>query len=425
MALLKVLSADSFSRLALIAAAGTFLAACSSDDGSNDKTTEPGPDAGPLSYQWPTDDWTVSTPEAHGMDPAILEGARNYAFLPEKNTQSVIVIRGGEIVAEWYADGKDEGSWAAAWSSAKSFASTLIGFAIEDGLIESVDVSMAEFYPEWKGTEHETITLKNVLQMQSGLEWNETYFIGSDMFEMFSAKDELAVAKDRQPKKDGLIPLWPPGSKFAYSSADTMLLTGAVEVVTGKSAVEYAREKLFEPIGMSTAQWWQDGVGSTLGYCCIDAPAREFAKFGLLFLRNGEWDGQQLISSGWVSDAVKSSESYKGYGYQWWNTETDPDDGMPADWFSAQGLDYQRIHVIPSLDLVVLRHSLYEKPPGEPIADKGVWRKFVPDLADQLGGVEAPYGTKKPDHWDDLELLRPIVDSVVDPDKSPYTETAE
>ena len=397
---------------ALLATA--FLPACGSDDdgekaGGTGGAAGTGGSAGAAgatsSSSWPTDAWTVSTPEAHAMDAAVLEGARAYAFTPEKETQGVVVVRGGEIVAEWYADGSDETSWATSWSAGKSFASTLVGIAIDEGLIESVHVSMADFYPQWKGTENESITLENVLNMASGLEWDETYAPQTQMFDMFISKDELAIALDRGPDASKQ----PPGSVFEYSSADSMLLSGAVEQRTGKSAWLYAQEKLFDPIGMKTAQWWRDPADNTLGYCCVDAPSREYAKFGLLFLRKGQWDGQQIVSEEWVDKAIAPSSAFEGYGYQWWPVV--PGSGLPDDTYSARGLNGQFIYVIPSLDLVVVRNGLYRKAPSdEPITHNPGFIKPIPE------GYGADYGTQAPDEWTDLLFLRPIIESVTGPD---------
>jgi CubicO group peptidase (beta-lactamase class C family) len=119
----------------------------------------------------PGADWVVASPEDHGMDPDVLEEARDYAFADGMHTQGVVVVYEGEIVAEWYADGEGAGSWAASWSMAKSFASALVGIAIGDGLIASVDEPMTTWFPEWEGTSRQSITLRDVLQMSSGLDW--------------------------------------------------------------------------------------------------------------------------------------------------------------------------------------------------------------------------------------------------------------
>lgn len=349
--------------------------------------------------EWPTAEWLVEAPEAHGMDAAILDGARAYAFQDGKNTQSVVIVRHGVIVAEWYEEGRDENSFATSWSVAKSFTSALIGIAIEEGLIESVDVSMAEFLPQWVGTEKEAITLRDVLSMASGLDWDESYDPGdlssSEIIQMILLEeDHLAYVAS--------LPLEvPPGSRWSYSSGDTMLLSGVLQSVTGGAAGAYAREKLLDPIGMSPVDWWTDSVGQTATYCCLDTPARQFAKFGLLYLRGGEWDGVSVVPRAWVESSTSPSV-VPFYGYQWWLDVTPAGHEM----YSALGHDGQYIYVVPALDLVVVRNGHYDKYAGEPRADPSLWALLPSDgLVEGLGSVP-------PDEWIDAEFLEPIEQSI-------------
>ena len=156
----------------------------------------------------------------------------------------------------------------ASWSVAKSFTSATVGIAIEEGAIPGVDEPMTTWYPEFAGTERADMTLQDVLQMGSGLDWVENYdpeSIGdSDIIRMVTGeRDQLAYAVS-QPAEE------PPGSRFSYSSGDTMLLSGVIEQATGMPADEYATDVLFEPLGLERAEWWRDGEGHTLTYCCFD-----------------------------------------------------------------------------------------------------------------------------------------------------------
>lgn len=360
------------------------------DDGSS---------AGSGDLVWPATEWRVDAPEAQGMDATLLDDAREYAFQDGKNTQGVVVVRHGVIVGEWYEDGRDESSFATSWSVAKSFTSALIGIAIDEGLIESVDVSMAEFFPDWIGTEKEDITLRDVLSMASGLKWSESYdpddLTSSDIIQMILlSEDHLAYAASR--------PLeFAPGTRWSYSSGDTMLLSGVLQAVTGGNAGSYAREKLFDPIGMSPVDWWTDAIGQTATYCCIDTPARQLAKFGLLYLRGGEWAGTQVVPRDWVATSTSPSV-VPYYGHQWWLDETPGG----REVYSAQGHDGQFIYVVPDLDLVVVRTGHYDKYPGAPRADPSLWTLLPSDgLGDNLGSVP-------PDRWSDHEFLAPIEASI-------------
>lgn len=359
---------------------------------------------GPDGLLWPTPGWTVQTPAKQGMDAALLEGARDYAFAEGKNTQGVVIVRGGAIVAEWYADGAGDDSWATSWSVAKSVTSALIGIAIDEGLIPNVDVSMAEYVPAWKGTDKEAITLEHALHMASGLQWNESYdpndIAVSDVAALvLTGGDSLALASESPVAA-------PPGTVFNYSSGTTLLLSGVLEVATGMSAEEYARAKLVDPLGITPFQWWADTTGHTLTYCCIDSRTREFAKFGLLYERGGTWMGKPIVSREWVAASVAPSPADESYGYQWWLTGK-WESRVPPDTFTAEGVDGQFIYVIPSLDLVAVRSGVYHKYDGEPVADPNLFARYPND------GLGQDLGTQAPDTWSDFDFLKPILDSII------------
>jgi len=349
------------------------------------------------------------------MDAALLERARDYAFQDGKNTQGIVVTRAGFVVAEWYADGSDATSWGASWSVAKSFTSALIGIAIDEGLIESVDVSMAEFIRDWAGTEKEKIRLRDVLQMASGLEWNENYDPNSA-----STSDviQLVIAGGREFEYAAGKPVAAaPGTVFNYSSGNTMLLSQVIQASTGMSALDYARQKLFGPLGIEPADWWRSTEGHTLTFCCLDMASRDFARLGLLYARGGQWAGGQLISKGWVTDSVASSPANPGYGYQWWllgkrdqegpPDQTDPTASpLPPDTFAALGVDTQIIYVIPHLDLVVVRNGRYIKDSGEAIADPTLLAHYPPF------GLNKNLGTFPPDSWNHAEFLKLVLDAI-------------
>lgn len=394
-------------------------AACSGDAPSTDRTTTTAPPAGAPSSTSPStrpgadaappvpgDEWTVVEPEAAGMDPEQLALAEDYAFAPELHTQAVVVVRHGEIVHERYADGADEDSWAASWSMAKSFSSALVGIALDEGLIPSVDEPMTTYIPEWAGTERASMTLRHVLQMSSGLAWNEDYdpTAGpSDIVSMVvGAADQLEYATTREPEVA-------PGTRWAYSSGDSMLLSTVLQQATGRSAGEYAQEKLFDPIGMGPVDWWTDAEGHTLTYCCIDTTSRSFARFGLLYLHDGAWGDRQVVPEAWVEESLTPVADQERYGYQWWLGFADDVEGIPDDAFRAQGLDGQWIYVVPSLDLVVVRNGTYVKSPDEPVADPALAGRYPPS------NLVPGKGTRPPEApWDHEAFLRPIVDSITD-----------
>lgn len=347
--------------------------------------------------------WSVSDPAAEGMDQAELAKAKDYAFSKGKHTQGVVVVRHGKIVAEWYDQGADESSWTASWSVAKSFSSALVGIAIEEGKIPSVDEPMATYLPSWKGTDKADITIQDVLEMKSGLDWNEEYdptaAKSSDVVQMGLSEDELAYAAARPVAAK-------PGTRWLYSSGDAMLISEVIAKATGMSAADYAKAHLFDPIGMEQADWWQDAKGHTLGYCCLDGSARAYARFGLLYLHGGRWGDHQVVPAQWVEDSTTNTPGdHPDYGYMWWLGDVK---GVPKDMFDADGHDGQYIWVIPSLDLVVVRTGTYVKEDGPSVADPNLFQHYPPD--DLVPGK----GTIAPDHWSDAKFLDPIVASIHD-----------
>lgn len=379
---------------------------------------------------FPTQDWTVVPPAQMHMDAALLDKACDYALnfdgngdgTPDMNTQGVVIVRGGAIVRECYASGKGPDDFATSWSAAKSFVSTLIGIAIDEGLIPDVNVKMSTFFPEWANDERRDIRLEDVLWMQSGLKFREEYVdVTSEIVQLFNSADSNAYVRSLPYDR-------PAGSNWYYSSGDSQLLGAAIEGIVGKPAGDFAREKLFDPIGINPGQWWKDGSGHTTTFCCIDAPTRQFAKFGLLALREGNWDGQQVVSQKWIQQATRTHATHNpGYAYQWWTQGSLAHD-IPQypDLYWADGLDQQKIFVIPSLDLVVAKNTLYTKPAGLPQADpgKGVLTKITPR---GYGGVDASgqpiAGTIGPLVWQDVALLAPIINSIEGSNKVDFTPT--
>ena len=382
-------------------------AACSGDDDDGDPAAADEAGAQGSGTAGTTADpgaWVVEGPEDHGLDPATLEEARTYAFAEGRNTQGVVVVRDGVIVAEWYGEGAGPDSWVASWSVAKSFASATVGIAIEQGLIPGVDEPMTTWYPEFAGTERADMTLRDVLQMGSGLDWVEDYdpsAIGeSDIIRMVTGeRDQLAYAAS-QPAEVA------PGTRWSYSSGDTMLLSGVLEQATGMAADEYATDVLFEPLGLDRAEWWRDGGGHTLTYCCFDSTSRDFARFGQLYLQDGRWGDDQVVPEDWVEESLvpsdASEQAGEPYGYQWWLGEPD---GIDEDVFAAVGHDGQWIYVIPDLDMVVVRNGTYVKNPGPPVADPNLFPVYPSD------GFVPGQGTSPPDDWDAAEFLGPIIAS--------------
>lgn len=353
-------------------------------------------------------DWPTSTPEEQGMNSGAIEAAYQYAFQPGKHTQGVVVIRHGVLVSERYEDGRDAKSYGASWSMAKSFTSALVGIAIHEGKISGVDKKLSDYYPSWKADARNQISIEHVLHMSTGLMWDEDYVIEhattSDVVHLvFTTDDPLQYVVDKPAE-------FPPDSMFEYSSGNTLLLSGVLQQATGKRAGDYAQDKLFSKLDIEGAQWWRakGDKGETLTYCCLDMTSRDYARFGLLYLQHGMFNGEQVVPADWVDKSMQPAPTFAGYGYQWWlRNANDPDlASLPADLFFADGHDGQFIYVIPSLDLIVVRNGHYDKFDGPPIADPQLFLKYPSD------GLTPGGGTIPPDSWSHKDFLTPIIAAI-------------
>jgi len=328
--------------------------------------------------------WDVQTPESLNMTESGINIALDYAFASGRNTQSVVIVRHGVIVGERYANGKSKESLATSWSTGKSFASALIGIAIDQQLISSIDVPAEDYLAAWVNTGKSDITIRAILEMRSGLgeaaEGDTNIYTSSG-----SNGDQLSYALNR-------VSETPPRSdNWAYQNTDSMLLAGILEAATGQNILDYSDLNLFSKIGM-TADWWTDELGHVMTYCCIDATSRDFARFGLLFARNGKWLDEQVVSESWVTESTSVPEGTDNpyYALQWW---VEPSSG----YFYAAGLHQNNIYVFPDQDLVVVRNSTYTKVGASSIKTAATY-----------------HATLAPLNWSDQEFIGHIKDAIID-----------
>ena len=295
-------------------------------------------EAGPFTKVWPGLSWETATPESQGMCPDNINEAMDYAFQDGNFTGAVIVIRNGYIVAERYADDRMATDLVTSWSVAKSFTSALIGKALDEGLISSLDQQVSEFIPAWKNTDKEVITLRQLMTVKTALELLD----GGDFY---GEEDQLQVSIDRN-----LI--GQPGEQlYTYSNSDVMLAGEVVRSSTSMTPKTYLDQKIGSVIRFS-GEWWQDTKGHILTYCCLDSTARDFGRFGLLYARNGEWEGQEILSDNWITESTAPALSGQ-YGFYWWPA--------PNTGFTALGVQGQVVAVYPAEDLVIMRFSSYTR----------------------------------------------------------------
>lgn len=279
-------------------------------------------------------------------------GDKNYDFEPylkDNKTVAFLIIQNDTIQYEKYFRGYDQSSIVPSFSMAKSVTSILIGCAIDDGLIASTNEPITYYIPELKENGFENVTIENLLQMSSGLDFNESYFNPFGDAATFYYGTNIRKAISKLKLKDN------PEKSFDYVSGDTQLLGLVLErALKNKTLTAYLEEKLWVPLEMEYDATWsldrkKNGLEKT--FCCINARARDFAKIGRLYLNKGNWNGKQIVSESWVEQSTKidtTNGSAWYYQYQWWLPTRTGD-------FMAQGILGQYIYVHPKNNLIIVR----------------------------------------------------------------------
>ena len=298
---------------------------------------------------YPNDTWEVVSPESQNINSSRVQKLIDMSF-EDDATMSVVIIKNGKIIGEQYAEGYDSDSYGTSWSMAKSFYAALIGISIEEGEINSLDDPVAD-YLDYFNDDRSDITIRDLLDMSSGLEYPE-----HQHEKMFFRKDHLQYSKDIGVEK-------PAGTKFEYNNINSMLLGDILFEVTGLKADTLLRERILNHIGNSNYKLWRDESGNVLTYCCIDMSAREYSRFGLLFARNGNWEGNQLISEDFVNETFQTvwetpswwTNSKRYYSLHWWVSKYDDESKI----FNASGRFGQYIFVDRENDLIFTRLTKY------------------------------------------------------------------
>jgi CubicO group peptidase (beta-lactamase class C family) len=273
------------------------------------------------------------------------------------NTLGIVVVYGGQIIGEQYAEGFSSKSKLMGWSMAKSITSTLIGLLVREGKLNVLDPAPID---EWQGDDRKNIRIENLLQATSGLSWEEGYFDPRSHFHnMFTYSDDKAGYALSQKLES------PIGSVFQYSSGTTNILSKIVRQKVGDSAYyQFPYEKLFYKIGMNSMVFEPDASGTFVGSSYAYATARDWARFGLLYLNDGMWGSERILPEGWVEFTATPSQVVPlgEYGAQWHLNVGDPSNpenrtyrSLPTDTFWADGFEEQYVMVIPSKNLVVVR----------------------------------------------------------------------
>ncbi|WP_118972842.1 serine hydrolase domain-containing protein [Taibaiella koreensis] len=272
-------------------------------------------------------------------------------YLERTKTVAFLVIRNDSLYYEKYFHKYNQNSIVPSFSAAKSFVSALVGIAIGEGYIKGVDQPITDYFPELDKAQFGKITIENLLDMQSGIAFNESYFNPfGDVAKYYYGTNLKKYVSHIKVKE-------PPGQHFEYTSLNTQLLGMIVSRATGKTLAAYLQEKIWQPLQMeSDASWSIDSrKGQTeKAFCCLNAIARDYAKFGRLYLNGGSWNGRQVVPAEWVRRSVTFDRPKNGgiYSYQWWHNRGKEE--QPPD-FMAVGLLGQYTYVHPQSGLIIVR----------------------------------------------------------------------
>ena len=273
-----------------------------------------------------------------------------------KNIYSILLVKNGKVILEEYFYGYNRDSIFDLQSALKSVVSILVGIAIDQQMISSLDQKVYDFYPEFKKTnwveQKNNITIKHALTMTAGLEWDQltSDVSRNDGAKLWQSKNRLRYLMEKK-----LVE--PPGTKFNYSSGLSILLGGIIKETTGNYCYQFAEKNLFQPLSISNYQWdlgqWRIDVGGTVGKLFLNP--RDMAKIGYLMLKEGNWHGKQIVSRQWAIESTKPHITDDlfgaGYGYQWW-CGNEVINGHNIDAYYAAGHGGQYIFIVPKLDLV-------------------------------------------------------------------------
>lgn len=326
--------------------------------------------------------WEAVEPATVGMDAGILGNLKTKIENNELGkVSSLVIIKGGKLAYEAYFRGIDANTVHLNYSVTKSISSMVIGKLVDDGLITDLDVPILSFFPEYPvnslanpDQRKADISLREVLQMRAGFEWDELSVLynspANPALEMIGTGDWIKYVLDKPVAAD-------PGTLFTYNSGCTMLLSGVIRSVTGKTASAYTREQLLSPLGI-TDYAWKEGPNSisNTGFG-ISLRPRDMAKIGLLMLNDGIWEGSSVLSNTWIASSFESYTRFQGgygYGYQWWN-KTFTINGQEKIIPYAHGYGNQMIYIIKELNMVVVLTG--ENYNGEESFEETIIQDFV------------------------------------------------
>lgn len=330
------------------------------------RAAETAPAVQPLQVQRPStqENWpaAAASPSAHAQLSKILDAAFAEPVDGDpRHTKAVVIVHRGRLVAERYADGVDSSTPLIGWSMTKSVTNLLVGLLVKDGLL---DISLPAPVPAWRAQPadpRQLITVADLLQMSSGLAFDEEYGLYSDVTRMLSSESDMAAFSAGKPLAAAV------GEAWSYASGTSNILAGIVRRLLGgrtQDVYEFAQERLFLPIGVRTATMEVDASGTFVGSSYMYASARDWARIGLLCLGNGMWGSEQILPPDWMgySTTAAPANPANNYGAHFW-LNRDPAEKessrafpqLPTDTFAMDGYQGQLLVMVPSEQLVVVR----------------------------------------------------------------------
>ncbi len=272
------------------------------------------------------------------------------AHMAKQRNAGLIILQDGKIRLEKYALGFGAAGRWTSFSVAKSFTSTLVGAAVKDGYIKSLDDKVTIYIPGLRGSAYDDVSVEQLLTMTSGVKWNEDYTDPKSDVAQFNLQkpvpgEDITVSYMKSLPREA-----PAGSKWVYKTGETNLIGVLVSSATGKPLSDYLSEKIWKPFGMEQdAVWMLGATGHEISGCCVSASLKDYARFGQFILGGGVAGGEKILPDGWIAAATTKRADIdlpgRGYGYQWWTN----DDGS----FAAQGIFGQGIFIDPARQLVI------------------------------------------------------------------------
>lgn len=276
------------------------------------------------------------------------------AYMAGQRSSALLIVHGGKLRLERYGlDFDAAGRWTS-FSVAKSFTSTLVGAALKDGHIKSMDDKVSDYITGMKGSAYDDVSIRQLLTMTSGVRWNEDYGDPNSDVAKFNNHPPEAGVPAIVSYLRGLPRQAPAGERWLYSTGETNLVGILVSEATKKPLAQYLEEKIWKPAGMEQqATWILSKTGQEISGCCIQAAARDYARFGQFILNGATADGNSILPEGWLQQATSKradiGQSGRGYGFQWWTY----DDGS----FAARGIFGQGIFIDPQRKIVITSNA--------------------------------------------------------------------